>query len=88
MTLKEAIESGKKIIGRPGIKSNYAFDRDSCYKIFTFEDVMADDWEVESIKKQLTADDIRHAVQDVNLEEGDWGIKIWMVDRLIKKLGL
>lgn len=89
MTIQEAIKSGKKF-RRPGLDwrapmhNNY-----SCLLYCYYADVIATDWEVETIKKELSAEDIRKAAFSINQDTSQSVILIAReVTALIKNLGL
>lgn len=89
MTIQEAIKSGKRFRLPGGDWFNAYPAPNSLSTSYTMgvEMILRDDWEVEVVKKELSAEDIRVAFVDSCLKE-DVRSYVWFVECLIKNLGL
>lgn len=106
MTIQEAYKTGRQV-RRTASSFGEAFgriinERDSIsfkYRLgvmpLDVTDIMADDWEVEPVSKQISADDVRKACNSVNKrilgsesDEVDYKYLHPAIEHLIKELGL
>ena len=76
MNIIEAVKSGKKF-RRPGLPFKE-------YKNFAREDILADDWEIEEKKVEVTRSDFTKAWTDAEILPG----ALPQMHRVLEKLGL
>lgn len=85
MTIQEAIKSGKKFKRPLHTLFHDARTGGAFTGVFLYNDVLATDWEIEIVKKELSADDVRRALRD---PETVYGEPLYTIEGFIKKLGL
>ena len=84
MNIQEAIKSGKPF-KRTGDKVYYLSRTVTDCKTFYYEDILADDWEIETVKKELSAKDIIDVLNKWNTQP----YRMESIrDFIIKELGL
>ncbi len=83
MTLKEALETGRRI--RRAINEHWIFFHPKDRTSYSVQEVLATDWEAESKVITLGADDLRQAANRVR---GGHTSPHTLIEKLIKELGL
>lgn len=87
MNIIEAVKSGKRF--RRKTHPNYWFDRPPTDHSFTIDWILADDWEIEEKKVEITQEQLRLAVIAVHLNTGLCGGNPERAARLVgQSLGL
>lgn len=101
MNIYEALKSGKRYRRPPGKKydpnfwypalcPSYIADR-TIRTMFTFEDMIADDWEVEEVRVTITESVLKAAWEKAVKSSGyhdDYSPHGWLYAELKKELGL
>jgi hypothetical protein len=94
MTIQEALRSGKRF-RRKGCQWGSKLDTvrytlaQGYHSFFALseEDILATDWELETVKKELSAEDIRKAFE-YSIVKADPSVYGGFIDCLLKHLGL
>lgn len=80
MTILEAMKSGRPFKRKGWSSYESVTAASEVERVYSMKSILADDWVIGSIKKELTADNIRHAASKMN--------SMWSIEDLIEILGL